>query len=498
MTDAARSGPEFRWARLRGMAHPVHRLSGSFDHNSRESHAEACVAAVAGFALDAGAGRLTIDNPALDGFFSFSRRVGVNGHGLHGLFDHRHRGFHDGAEVSLGTGLALVRAMVLRQGAWCRLSGDGGFFVHVGDEGEVYVRGAAFGTAVERARALGLDVSEVEGSPYAPELDETADARPADDAFWAAVAALVAERGAVLLEEQYVRNGYRWHGISSVEDVDGARARLTPRARLALWPDLSADLDAVRTAIERQEHVAMLVEEPQLADSFPARIAERRTEVRKCRAALIPMEPADRHPLLAAEVPDADGVLRTRWRLQPTRAEQLRALLGSLRAGDRVRGVVATGVHDVGVYVDLDDDLGRQVGFLRVPELSWSRVDGVDDLAPVGREIEAMVLSVDFGWEQVNLSMKALNPDPWRLFADTEPVGRTFTGVVAKLMPFGALVAVRNDVGAELGGLVRAEDLASSVEEGDEIAVFVEELDLERRRIRLRSAAEPGAPMLSG
>ncbi|MFE2413282.1 S1 RNA-binding domain-containing protein [Kitasatospora sp. NPDC059408] len=472
---------------------PVLRLKGPHDHHSRESHAQACTAAVAGLALDAGVTRLTLDNPALTGFFSFSqRRVGINGDGLHGLFDYRQRGYHDGAEVPLATGLALVRAMVLRHGAWCRLDDDGGFFVHVDDEGEIYVGGVpCSGASVERARALGLDVDEVERSPYARELDETTDARPADDAFWAEAGALAAARGAVLLEEQYVRNGRRWHEISCAADAEAVRAKLTPRARLAVWPALSPDTDAVRAAIKRRRPVALLVEEPQLADSFPARVAERHTDVRKGRAALIPVDPADRHPLLSAELPDPDGVLRTRWRLQPTRAERLRTYLGTLWVGDRVRGVVSTGLLDVGVRVHLEGDVGRHVGFLRIPEMSWSHFDSVDDVAPLGREFEALVLNVEFEQEQVNLSMKGLLPDPWRLFADTEPVGRTFTGVVSKLFVPGALVDFRTDAGVELGGLIPAEDVPSWVEEGSEIAVVLEELDLARRRIRLR-------PMLAG
>lgn len=467
---------------------PVLRLKGPHDHHSRESHAQACTAAVAGLALDAGVTRLTLDNPALTGFFSFSqRRVGINGDGLHGLFDYRQRGYHDGAEVPLATGLALVRAMVLRHGVWCRLDGDDGFFVHVDDEGELYVGGAFPGAAVERVRTLGLDVDEVQQSPYARELDDVADARPADDAFWAEVGALAEARGAVLLEEQYVRNGRRWYEISSVEEVATVRAKLTPRARLAVWPALSPDTDAVLAAIERRGPVALLVEEPQLGDSFPARVAERHTSVRKGRAALIPVDAADRHPLLSAELPDRDGVLRARWRLQPTRAERLRTYLGTLWAGDRVRGVVSTGLDDIGVHVNLGDGVGRYAGFLRVPDMSWSRFDSVEDVAPVGREIEALVLDVEFSWEQVNLSVKGLLPDPWQLFADTEPVGRTFTGVVRKLLVPGALVDLSNDAGLELGGLLPAEDVPSWVEEGSEIAVVLEELDLDRRRILLRS-----------
>lgn len=55
-------------------------------YDSRERVAAACVAAVAGFALDAGADHVTIDNPMAEGFFSFSVHSGRGGHGLAGLF----------------------------------------------------------------------------------------------------------------------------------------------------------------------------------------------------------------------------------------------------------------------------------------------------------------------------------------------------------------------------------------------------------------------------
>ena len=188
-------------------------------------------------------------------------------------------------------------------------------------------------------------------------------------------------------------------------------------------------------------------------------------------------------------MPDADGVLRARWRTNRTRADERRTLLGSLRVGDVVTGVVATGLDDVGVHVDLDDDLGCGLGFLRVPEMSWDHIGSVDDIAPVGREIRARIIGIDWAWERVNLSLKALRPDPLGLFAAARQVGETIPGRVTKLVPFGAFVRLAEGV----EGLVHLAELADRQVEGPEDVVAVGDdvlatlisVDLERRRISL-------------
>ncbi|MFI6951735.1 S1 RNA-binding domain-containing protein [Streptomyces sp. NPDC050422] len=157
--------------------------------------------------------------------------------------------------------------------------------------------------------------------------------------------------------------------------------------------------------------------------------------------------------------------------------------------GEAVTGVVATGLHDVGVYVHLDDDLGRFLGFLRVPEMSWTSFDSVDDIAPVGREVRAAIIGVDFAREQVSLSMKALQPDPWQQYADTRECGDTVSGTVNKLVPFGAFVQVEEGI----EGLVHVSELAEHDVEypqevlaaGDQVRVAILDMDRQRRHILL-------------
>ncbi|MYW00992.1 S1 RNA-binding domain-containing protein [Streptomyces sp. SID3343] len=470
-----------------------------------EHFAAAYIAAVGGFALDAGIDHVRIDNPMATGFHSFSVRWGRGGHGLRGLFPQDLAGYHDGALVPLATGLGLVRAMVLRDGAWCRLVGDDGFFVHVGCQDDVYLGSdRPLPDTESRCRALGLFVERVAGSPYDPATDEVADERPADDSFWRDLADLVTARGGVLLEVRPIGNAYRWHRVTSEPDIEAARERLPPRSRLAAWPDLTDDAASIRSAIARRGCLHFLVRQYPGGGMYPEAIAEpgmARADVADPqvsdgpdhRATLVPIEAADRRPLLAGVLPDADGVLRARWRANRTRADQRRSYLASLRVGDVVTGVVTSGLCDVGVYVDLNDDLGRGLGFLRTPEMSWCGFDSVDDVAPIGRPIRAAILHVDWAWEQVSLSLRAVRPDPWQLYANAHHVGESIDGVVTTLLPFGVLVRLQEYPEGGVEGLVRRtepvdRDIESPEEVvavGDRVRVTILDIDRESRRIFL-------------
>ncbi|MGW6845976.1 S1 RNA-binding domain-containing protein [Streptomyces sp. NPDC054958] len=474
----------------------------------REQVAEAFVAAARQFARQSGVDRLTIDNPMACGFFSFQVRSAPRAPELAELFPAYRpepsgpagpSGYHDGARVSLDVGLVLLRAMLLREGPWCRLHAEGGFFLHVGERHDLYVGGAtSYAEAAGHARRSGLTVEPVERSPYDPALDDIDPQPPADGVFWAEVHRLVAEHGGVLVEERHVGGDRRWHRPTTATEVTRVRALLTPRARPAVWPDLTDDIEAVRTAVLRSQRFELLVQ--QNPDGIlRARIAEPwmgRTDHAYpmistgpgSRAGLVPLAPADRRPLLEGVLPDADGVVRARWRTDRTPADERRTLLGSLRTGDVVTGTVVSGLDDVGVHVDLDPELdleherGCSMGFLRVPEMSWEHFEDLDEVAPIGRRIRAEILHVDLERERVSLSVKALHPDPWRTFAVAHRVGDTFLGTVTKTVPFG--VFVRLAPGVE--GLLHASGLADrTCATGDDIRVTLRDVDLERRRISL-------------
>jgi hypothetical protein len=287
------------------------------DHGAVES---AYLAAAAAFAEDSGITHLTIHDPGVTSFVNFGLEVPVEGHGLAGLFPPDLTGYHDGARVTLDVGLGLVRAMLRDNGAWCRLEADDRFFVHVGWDQYMYVGSAEPCTrAIAHTRSLGLFPERLVASPYDPSLDEPAEPLcPADDEFWAELTALATQRGTVLLEERYVNHASRWHRLRPT-DIAVIRPRLTPRAWLLAWPDLSADVAGVLAALPSEGLVELvwedeggrittLVVHDELFPRLPALLAE-------ASAAMVLSVYADDddHSLLSAVLPDDDGVVRARW-----------------------------------------------------------------------------------------------------------------------------------------------------------------------------------------
>ncbi|KUM96293.1 hypothetical protein AQI88_12895 [Streptomyces cellostaticus] len=157
------------------------------------------------------------------------------------------------------------------------------------------------------------------------------------------------------------------------------------------------------------------------------------------------------------------------------------------RPGDVVTGTVAA-VHNFGVFVRLDGEPPHPAypgtGFIRVPDLTWSRIDHPKDVVRPGQRVAGEVIGTDTHQGEVVISLKALQKDPWDALAPG--VGDVTTGPVTKVLPFGVFVRV----GEAAEGLVHVSDLGGQVvREGQELAVRILEIDRARRRIRLAPAS---------
>ncbi|SCE17246.1 small subunit ribosomal protein S1 [Streptomyces sp. DvalAA-14] len=389
---------------------------GSEDVFSDHGEVEAAyLQAVAAFAGDTGIDHLAVREPQVPSFAHFGVEPAVDGFGLDGLFPDGLAGFHDGARVPLPIGLELVRAMLRDNGAWCRLETETTFAVHVGWDQYVYVGSSRpCEEALSRTRALGLFPERLDSSPYDMETDGEVVQRPGDDEFWAGMRWAVAIGRAGLLEEIYLEGASRWHRLSR-DTIDTVRTSVTPRARLAVWPDLSSDIEAVLGALpvegliegvwqdeDGRIHSAVADEDdlPELA----ARISSARA------AALLPVYADDRAPLFTAVMPDGDGVVRARWQTEPTPSDRNWAFLKTLHRGEIVTGTV-TRIAGFGVTFVVIDGFEATIN---IPELSWRHVDHPSDVVSVGQEVNAEILDVDLIRERVSLSLKALQEDPER------------------------------------------------------------------------------------
>ncbi|MFD4152423.1 S1 RNA-binding domain-containing protein [Streptomyces hydrogenans] len=458
------------------------------DHGPVEA---AYLQAIAAFAEDSGIGHLAIREPGISGLACFGQEPEVDGHGLAGLFPPDLSGFHDGAEVPLSVGLELVRIMLRGNGAWCRLAREDTFVVQVGWDQYVYVSSdRPCEGAVARTRALGLFPERLDVSPYDAGFDEPGVQRPADEDFWDRLHWSVCVGDAAILEEEHLHNVSRRHRLTE-DTLDAVRARLAPRAQLTVWPDLSPDVGAVLASLPDEGPVEFVWEDRNGAISstlvHESEYRELATRVAGARAAAALSLAADeRHPLFTAVLPDSDGVLRARWRTEPTPSDRNWAFMKTLRRG-QIRTGTVTEIAPFGVtFVDI----GGFTAMINAPELSWRRFDHPSDVVTVGQEILTEVLDVDMMRERVSLSLKALQADPMVPLAHR--VGEVVTGTVTKVVPIGVFVRVEDrEDGFE--GLVPTTELCEDtvghpetlVRVGDPLLVRILDVDPSRRRIAL-------------
>jgi small subunit ribosomal protein S1 len=298
--------------------------------NTASDHGEfeaAYLQAVAEFAGDCAIYHLVVREPGVPSLARFGAEPTMDGFGLDALFPGGPADFYDGAEVALDVALELVRIMLRDGGAWCRLEVEDTFAVHVGWDQYLYLSSSRpCEKALDRTRRLGLFPERMAVSPYAFEDEEEGMQRAGDDEFWSDLRQAVATGCAGILEETYLDGASRWHLLTR-ETIATVRAGLAPRARLAVWPPLSGDIDAVLGALPEDGLVegvwqdkggrihSVIADE----DEFPelsVRISS------ASAAALLSVFEGDRVPLCTAVMPDNDGVLRARWRTGPTPSDR--------------------------------------------------------------------------------------------------------------------------------------------------------------------------------
>ena len=298
-------------------------------------------------------------------------------------------------------------------------------------------------------------------------------------------------RQAAILEEIYAdNNATRWHRLND-GTLDEVRTRLTSRAQLAVWPDLSTDVAAVLASLPEEGLIELVWEDTdgQITSTTAdeTQFAGLTAQITGARAAAaLSVYTDERQPLFTAVLPDSDGVLRARWRTEPTPSDRHWAILKTLYRGQVITGTV-TEIASFGVpFVDI----GGFTAMINIPELSWRHINHPSDVVTVGQEITAEILDVDMVRERVSLSLKALQPDPMLDLA--RQVGQIVTGPVTKLVPFGAFVRVEDsEDGFE--GLVHNTELADEhvekpedvVQVGEVLTVKILEVDPTRRRIAL-------------
>jgi len=156
--------------------------------------------------------------------------------------------------------------------------------------------------------------------------------------------------------------------------------------------------------------------------------------------------------------------------------ESRKKRLSEIAIGSTVEGIV-TGIMPFGVFVDLE---GVE-GLVHISEIAWEKVNHPSNYFKVGQKIQVMVLGVDSESNKLALSVKRLTPNPWETVAEKYPVGTKVSGVVSKIVPFGAFVTIEKG----LDGLIHVSEAEAPLKEGDKVEAIVIQVDGENQKLAL-------------
>ncbi|XJZ26060.1 30S ribosomal protein S1 [Bacillota bacterium Lsc_1132] len=177
-------------------------------------------------------------------------------------------------------------------------------------------------------------------------------------------------------------------------------------------------------------------------------------------------------------------ILSHRAVVEEEKGKKKQLILDSLTPGQVLEGTVQR-ITDFGAFVDL----GGIDGLVHISQLSHDHVEKPSDVVQEGQKVEVKVLNVDRDNERISLSIKETLPGPWANLAEKAPKGSVLTGVVKRLVSYGAFVEVFPGV----EGLVHISQISHKhigtphevLKEGQEVQLKVLDVNEEEQRLSL-------------
>lgn len=186
------------------------------------------------------------------------------------------------------------------------------------------------------------------------------------------------------------------------------------------------------------------------------------------------------------------AVVSRRLLLEETGYSLKKEVLSRLKVGQVLKGKVKSLV-DYGAFVEVQG----VTGLVHLSEIAWKRVSDPSEFLEVGQEVEVKVVQIDLEKERLSLSIKRLQPNPWKELASKFRAGQRVKAKIVRFAPFGVFLELDGFEGLLHQSEMR-EDLAvvqKNYSPGDEIEVGILSIDTFHQRISFTqfiSAEEPG------
>lgn len=144
-------------------------------------------------------------------------------------------------------------------------------------------------------------------------------------------------------------------------------------------------------------------------------------------------------------------ILNRRKLEEKSQHEDRLKVLEDLQVGDIVEGEVVR-TTNFGAFINVNG----VDGLAHISELSYERVENVEDAVTIGETVDVKVLNVDPESERISLSIKQAGESPFQKFFNEHQVGDSVKGTVKRLVDFGAFV----EVAAGVEGLVHVSEIS--------------------------------------
>ncbi len=137
-----------------------------------------------------------------------------------------------------------------------------------------------------------------------------------------------------------------------------------------------------------------------------------------------------------------------------------------------------------------------------ITDLSWARINKVEDVLKIGSEYDFVVLMIDRDKNRVSLGYKQLLPKPWETASVKYPVDTIVKAKVVRIAPFGAFVELEPGIDAlvPMSEISHAwvKNVNEALKVGQEIEGKVIKNDEEGRKITVSiKAIEPAPDVIS-
>jgi len=120
-------------------------------------------------------------------------------------------------------------------------------------------------------------------------------------------------------------------------------------------------------------------------------------------------------------------------------------------------------------------DLGGVDGLIHVSELSWKKIDDPSEVLKVGDTVTVRVIGVDREKKKVSLGYRKAEDNPWYNIEEKYHVGDVVTGIIKRMVPFGAFVEL--EYGVE--GLVHISQISNvRINKPDEVLSLGQKVDM--------------------